>query len=277
MDDTQENGLAADELLAGSEQSEANSDENTSEDEANTETDEGAANEGEADSSEDEQDEDGQPKRKKRSGVERLRRQNEALRAELDALRSRQPVDSGDVEKAVLAEIGEPPKEADFNGDFLAFERAMIAYEADKRLVTREIKKTVASQAAQMQARKAEVFEAYDERLNDAEKAIPGLKATIAKADVQIRNDVIDLIVESEKGPLLAHYLAKNPTKAAELNRLPPLAAAKEVGRLEARLSLPKPNSATKAPAPVAPVKGGAAPSDPSRELDGWLKQKYGR
>lgn len=279
MDDNQSNVLADLESLAGSDQSEAETEEQVSEEEAKTEDDEGTADEGEADPSDDDEDkdEDEQPKRKKRSGSERLRRQNEALRAELEAIRSRQPVaDSGNLEAAVRAEIGDPPKEQDYP-DYLSFERAMIAYEADKRLATREVRKQIASQAAQTQARQAEVFEGYSERLEEAEKAVPGLKAAIAKADIQISGTVTQLIVESDKGPLLAHYLATHPQKAAELNSLPPVAAAKEIGRLEARLSLPKPNTATKAPAPVKPVKGSASPSNPEKELEAWIAKKYGR
>lgn len=279
VDDNQDNGLADEDLLAGGEQSEADTEENnTSEDDANTETeDEDGADEADSDASDEEGDEDDQPKRKRRTGSERLRRRIEALEAENQSLRSRPQVDGADLEKAVLAEIGEPPKESDYP-DYLAFERAMIAYEADKRAVTREVKRTMASQAASDAARQAEVFEAYDDRLEQAEKALPGLKATIAKADVQIRQHVVGLIVESEKGPLIAHHLAKNPSKAAELNRMPPLAAAREIGRLEARLSLPKPKTTTSAPPPITPPRGSAAPAkDPSKmsnaEYRAWRRK----
>jgi hypothetical protein len=267
VDDTQNDGLADEDLLAGGEQSEENEEGQEGSDEnSDTETeDEGTAEEGENDGSDDDSDEDDQPKRKRRTGSERLRRRIEALETENQSLRSRPAVDGADLEKAVQAEIGDSPKESDYP-DYLAFERAMIAYEADKRAVTREVKRTMASQAASDAARQAEVFEAYDDRLEDAEKALPGLKATIAKADIQVRQHVVGLIVESEKGPLIAHHLAKNPNKAAELNRMSPLAAAREIGRLEARLSLPKPKTTTSAPTPLKPLKGSAAPAkDPSK------------
>jgi hypothetical protein len=267
VDDIQNDGLADEDLLAGGEQSEENEEgQEGSETGSDTETEEeDGADEADSEGSDEEADEEDQPKRKRRTGSERLRRRIEALEAENQSLRSRPQVDGADLEKAVQAEIGDPPKESDYP-DYLAYERTMIAYEADKRAVTREVKRTMASQAAESAARQAEVFEAYDDRLADAEKALPGLKATIAKADIQVRQHVVGLIVESEKGPLIAHHLAKNPTKAAELNRMSPLAAAKEIGRLGSRLSLPKPKTTTSAPPPVAPVRGSAAPAkDPSK------------
>jgi hypothetical protein len=283
VDDIQNDGLADDELLAGGEQSEENDEEQDGSDEnSDTETEEeDGADEADSDASDDEGDEEEQPKRKRRTGSERLRRRIEALEAENQSLRSRPQVDGADLEKAVQAEIGDPPKESDYP-DYLAYERAMIAYEADKRAVTREVKRTMEGQAARETARQAEVYEAYDDRLEDAEKAIPGLKATIAKADIQVRNHVVGLIVESEKGPLIAHHLAKNPSKVAELNRMSPLAAAKEIGRLESRLSLPKPKTTTSAPPPVAPIRGSAAPAkDPSKmspaEYRAWRQKGGGK
>ena len=263
MDDNQTNEQASDEtLVPTANTSEAENEEvNASEDEAKTGTeDEGTAEDSEAESSEDdEQDEDGKPKRKKRSGVERLKRRLDALEAENQALRSRQPVDSGDLEQAVLKEIGEPPKESDYP-DYLAYERAMIAYEADKRQVTREIKRDLERQAGQQAARRAEVIEDHNERVAETRKVLPDYDKVLAKAtDVSISPAVSELLLESEKGPLLIYHLAKNPQKAAELNRMPPLAAAKEIGRLEARLSLPSPNRTTKATAPTNPPKGGAS------------------
>src|SRR5687768_4240304 len=115
VDDNQNDGLADDELLAGGEQSEADTEENnSSEDEADTETeDKEDADEADTEASDDDPDEDDQPKRKRRTGSERLRRRIEALEAENQSLRSRPAVDGADLEKAVQAEIGDPPKESD--------------------------------------------------------------------------------------------------------------------------------------------------------------------
>jgi hypothetical protein len=58
------------------------------------------------------------------------------------------------------------------------------------------------------------------------------------------------------------YYLAKNPTEALDLNGLDAYGAAREIGRIEARIELTRQSPSTKAvsraPAPVKPVQGGA-------------------
>jgi hypothetical protein len=100
VDDTQNDGLADEDLLAGGEQSEENEEGQEGSDEnSDTETeDEGTAEEGENDGSDDDSDEDDQPKRKRRTGSERLRRRIEALETENQSLRSRPAVDGADLE-----------------------------------------------------------------------------------------------------------------------------------------------------------------------------------
>src|SRR6185437_2642903 len=90
-----------------------------------------------ADSDEDED------KPKRPSGSERLKRQNAALKAEIDALRSRQG-DGAPSKEAIEKEIGAPPKEEDFKGDFLAFERAMSAYQSAEIMVKRDLRNQAA-------------------------------------------------------------------------------------------------------------------------------------
>lgn len=51
-----------------------------------------------------------------------------------------------------------------------------------------------------------------------------------------ITQDMADVMSDSEEGPAIAYYLGKNPEIADRIAGLPALAAAREIGRLEARL-----------------------------------------
>jgi hypothetical protein len=177
---------------------------------------------------------------------------------------------------AVEAEIGAPPKEADYS-DFLAYERALTAYETEKRIVTRELKKEAGKAEHVDRTRHAEMVEDHADRLDDLEKRLPGSKAKIGAATAPVAPHVAGLLLESDKSAHLQLHLVERPEKLAELNRLPPVQAAREIGRLEARLSLPKPRTETKAPPPVRSPKGGAAPSSPDAELTAWLTKQYGK
>ena len=59
---------------------------------------------------------------------------------------------------------------------------------------------------------------------------------------------------------MILYHLVKNLTKAARLNGVGVIAAAKEIGTLEATLSVPKTKKTSTAPPPTAPVKGGTTP-----------------
>lgn len=209
-------------------------------------------------------DEADKPRKKSRS--ERLRQQNERLRAEVAQLRSGTAPAAGQddsaIETAVKAKIGEPPKEADFPNDWFAFERAMTAYDLDKRQVTRQIKEG-AQQAHQARVERfGELAEDYRDNIETAAKSVPDLVEVLNKSTYQPTPLIETLILEAgEKAPLVAYYLAKNPRAASDLNAMSPLEAAREIGRIEGKVSAPKPKTATSASPPIAPLKGGASPN----------------
>lgn len=92
----------------------------------------------------------------------------------------------------------------------------------------------------------------------DARARWPDYDAVARNPSLLIPDALAELIVESEIGPDLAYHLGKNPNEAARLARLSGKSLAKEIGKLEARLS--QPSSAPKVPsAPVRPVSGIAA------------------
>lgn len=277
-DDDLTNGPADDASQAEGEQSEDKAKAKASQASETETDDEGADGEQPEGAGEDEEEE--KPK-KRRSGVDRLKRERDALRAENEMLRSRAPKadDSASIEAAVRNEIGEPPKEADFNGDFFAYERALTAYETEKRIVTREVKGRANQAASQTNARVQDLIEDFNERSAEAAAKIPDFVDVVSKATDAthpVSDTVKALILESEKGPLLQYHFAKNASDLRRINALPPMAAAREIGRLEARLSLAKPSTATKAPPPVSAPKGGASPSSQEARMEAYLKRQYG-
>jgi hypothetical protein len=122
-------------------------------------------------------------------------------------------------------------------------------------------------------------FESEQEKLvkSYTEKAKSFFEKTADFADVLAEVDDIplsptlqDIILSSENGPELAYELAKNREEFARVCKLSPLAAAREMGKLEARLASKQSagtteiKKTTKAPAPIKPVgsKGGTIEKD---------------
>lgn len=217
----------------------------------------------EPDDAEGDEGEDEKPKKPSRS--ERLRRQNERLKAEIESLKSGSAVsaveEKGALEAYVAQKVGPAPQESDFPNDWFAFERAMTAYEADRRIATRQAREQVETAKGAHVERLRDLADDYQDNLKVAAKAVPDLMDVLGKATITVNRTVEVLILEAgDKAPLVAYHLAQNPKTAARLNAMSPVEAAREIGRIEGRVSIPK-NTATRAPSPVSTIKGGASPS----------------
>lgn len=92
---------------------------------------------------------------------------------------------------------------------------------------------------------------------------------------VPISQTMAEVIAESDVGPQLAYHLAKNREVASAIYGLPPVAAARELGRLEAKLVTPKPPPVSKAPPPtptVAAVEPEIDRDPDSMPINDWMK-----
>lgn len=78
-----------------------------------------------------------------------------------------------------------------------------------------------------------------------------------------ISNEVAELVRESDIGPELAYYLGKNPELAQTISQLPEKAAAREIGKIEAKLSFQKEAAR---PAAAKPAVSQAPPPPPKIE-----------
>lgn len=291
MDDPQlETELAALEgtPAAESEQSEAQTETPEGEEaEAETETTDGTddADDAGEDAGEEgddaETDEDNPPKPKKLSGSARKARELERLRRENAELRSRAPSGAqseSDVAREVEKIIGKPPNEKDFEGDYLKYERALTVYEMRKANAEDRVKEAGTRQQAVEAERRRAAVEAHQDRVEEfREKAKDFDTVLKGAADLKASPVVEDLVLESDKSAHLVYYLAKNPQRLQALNGMTERQAAREIGRIESRLSLPQPKTATKAPKPVTPPKGGAAPSSPDKDIDAYIAKTYGK
>lgn len=161
--------------------------------------------------------------------------------------------------------IDREPTEQDFSGDYLAYERAKIAWDV-RQSVRDELKGTIDNERTQrehraQQERQRERVLAYEENADVARERIPDFDKVVNSAtDLKLKPDVVEELLASEKSALLQYHLAKNPDKVRELNAMNVRELAKEIGRLEARVHLPTPKKATEANSPPSQVRGAASP-----------------
>lgn len=156
--------------------------------------------------------------------------------------------------KAQPAEADAEPKPEAFE-DYGAYVRALAKFEA-KAIVKAELgqQKTQAQEEAKATT--------WQQRVEAVKAEIPDYDAVMSASTAPMSPAMAEAIKDSDIGPKVLHHLAKNPEIAAKLSRLEPVAAIREIGRIEASLSVkaeapPAPKRITSAPTPPTPVGSG--------------------
>lgn len=200
----------------------------------------------------------------------RLLSELSAREAEVEALKRQVQTNAG------AKDSNEPPKEEDFNGDYFAYQRALTAHEVRQALREENSKVEQSKAALQQNEIARERAVAHAERVEDARDVIADFDEVMGTMKgVNVRNEVIEEIMSSDKSALLAYHLAKNPDKLQALNNMSARELAREMGRLEGSVRMPAAKTQTTAPPPLSAVKGGASPSSAESDLAKWLAKTY--
>ena len=120
-------------------------------------------------------------------------------------------------------------------------------------------------QAREHQKQSNQVAEAYHEREEDARSKYDDFDQVAYNPQLRITDVMAQTIQTSDVGPELAYHLGTNPKEAERISKLAPLAQAREIGKLEAKLAAAPPvvKKTSSAPAPFAPVtaRGAVTPA----------------
>jgi hypothetical protein len=110
----------------------------------------------------------------------------------------------------------------------------------------------------------------WSEKVQASKAAIKDFDAVVGKSEIELRSDIVPVLMEADKGPELLYHLAQNPDLVARLNDMSPARAAMEMGRIEKELGpkAPPPKTPSKAPAPIEPVRPGSSTSKSVAEID---------
>lgn len=217
---------------------------------------------------------EGDDKPRKRSGLQRLKARNSQLMQDL-AARERELETLRSQSKTAGDPKDKEPVEADFNGDFFAYERAKTAWDVRKIIREENAANQTRSLDAQRQALIRDRQHAHNERVEAIKDTIKDYDAVVNSAPA-ITQDVAQEILASDKSELIAYHLAQHPEKISALNGMTGRELAREIGRLEGTVSAPSAKKHTTAPPPPSRVSGGAAPTSQDSVLNAWLKKTYG-
>lgn len=137
---------------------------------------------------------------------------------------------------------------------------ALAEWKIDQREKARVAEESKRKAEAEQQARNA----TWQERVAEFSKQYDDFDEVLESIKVPITPAVQNTILESENGPALAYWLAQHGDELKRISGLSDLAAAREIGKIEASLTQPKPAVQAKpkvsaAPAPIKPVGGTAS------------------
>lgn len=129
-------------------------------------------------------------------------------------------------------------------------------------------------QNQQTTSRKVSVFRG---RETDFSKSVDDYHEVVTNPNLPINQTMADVAMEMEDGPEVLYYLGKNPDLADEIARLSPLSAARELGRIEAKMQHQKKKgeAVSKAPAP-APKISAVAPST-KKNVDEMTQKEFNK
>jgi len=177
---------------------------------------------------------------------------------------------------ALKKEAGEPksekvePKSAEGKPKSEDFESHAEYVEAltDWKIEQREKAKEVLAQKSQLEADQEKALNSHYEReeaFAEKNEDYPEVVAALFKSTKNASAALQDLIVSSENSPEILYALAKDPQEFKRINALSPMAMAREIGKIEAKLTAnsseekkQEPNKLTKAPKPIEPVGKGS-------------------
>ena len=149
-----------------------------------------------------------------------------------------------------------PKTLADFDYDEGKFQ-AHIFEQAERRaadVARRELTTAQERQAAEQRR------SSFKSRSAEFAKTVEDFQSVAYARDLPISPDMAEVIQDSDDGPALLYHLGKNPDIAEKIAQLPPKAAARELGKIEARLAFErekaKPEKVSKAPPPPPKVEG---------------------
>jgi hypothetical protein len=179
-----------------------------------------------------------------------MKQENEYLRSLLE--KGKDQSGPAHQEKIETKSTEGKPQEADFETHADYFQ-AMTEWTIDQREQKKEsqAKETQAKTAYQSQV---DSFKAKSMEL--AKKSEEYVEAVEDVSDIPMSIAIEELLLESQN-PELLFEIAKDRELYEKLNKLSPLAAAKEIGKIELKLSTPSKEEKvikTKAPAPITPV-----------------------
>lgn len=185
--------------------------------------------------------------------INKLERKMERQRIEADTRAKVQQ------EMAAKPEVAQGKPDVSQYTDYADYLEALADYKAEQKYESlkqadaqKVAKEAEQSEASRVSERQTELIEEGERKYDDFEDVVKSDKNNYSRA-------AFLAILESDNKADIVYHLAKHPEEAAKIAALPAYAQAKEIGKLEDRLSAKAPTKSSNAPSPVTPISGSKA------------------
>lgn len=185
----------------------------------------------------------------------RLRREREdKTQAELDRLRAENERLKAKEGKLVQPDPRQYTSEAEYQADLAAFKVRKQDLDSDFERVETDFTVVSSEGDQSFQDAIADFTAEGAEKYNDfADKVI--------NSPLPFTALMVETLMDSDLGADTAYYMAQNPKEVSRIAELPPVAQARAIFELEAKVKDSQKPPQSKAPAPVKPVRGGSSAS----------------
>jgi len=192
---------------------------------------------------------------RRKAEVQRLKESEAQAKKDLEDTRSRLK------RLEELAQTSQPPKQEDYPNydDFLAAKMAHTSLAALDSRQKAELEKEVERQTQTIQGisqrEQQEMAQNWADQAEDARAKYVDFDKVVSAPDVSISPTMARMITASDAGADVAYYLGTNKAEAARIAQMSDLDAARSIGAIEARLSMPQVKTQSTTPDPVTPVR----------------------
>ena len=243
-----------------------------------------ADDEDEDDGDDDEdQAESGKPKRKRggfQKKIARLEEEREYWRQQALGSAKKPEQQTEDQKKPEKRDDARPdPKDFD---DYDDYNEALTDWKVDQKLKQRDEERQTEAKKSEFKKSQESKVERYTKAIDVAKEIFDDFDEVIEDYDGPLTIGMQQALVDSEIGPQVAYYLAKNPKEAEKVGKMTSLIEInKFIGKIEAKIEAQQDGKAaadepkiTKSPPPINPVKGS---SKSKKDVDDLSYEEYSK
>lgn len=186
--------------------------------------------------------------------------------------------------KPAQEQASDEPKRDQF-GSYEEFIEARAAWRAEKT-AEEKVRKALEenrrnSEQERTKGEQEKLTRAWNAQLDKARDEIEDFDEVCAESEAIVTPKMSEAILESDKGAMIAYYLAKNPGEAERISKLAPSKQVAAIVALEDKVGKPA-KQPSKAPEPIKPVGQKAeVEKDPSKMSDAefaeWRRKQIAR